>query len=130
MSDDQSKTGSDADADPDLEDLGTPLGGASGVYVSDAEGDEDGETEAPIDFGSFIVSLGTSCMVNLGHVEGPESAPAQVNLPAAKQTIEILKLLRHKTEGNLDPEEEKLLESLIHDTTLAYREAKEEQQDA
>lgn len=120
MSDDD-KTQSDGGPSP--EEIGTPLGDESGVYIPS---DEREETEAPIDFGGFIVSLGTSCMVNLGHVENPETGSSNVDLPAAKQTIEILQLLKHKTEGNLEPEEEKLLESLLHDTQLAYKKAKKQ----
>jgi len=122
-----------AEGDRDVEDVGTPLGDQSGVYIpqdsAPSEADED-ETDAPIDFGGFLVSLGTSCMVNLGHVENPETGEENpVNLPAAKQTIEILKLLKEKTRGNLDTDEQKLLESLLHDTQLAYEETKQEHVD-
>ena len=116
--------GSDPSSDPDPEERGTPLGDEAGVYIPGND-EAEGTEEAPIDFGGFLVSLGTNCMVNLGHVENPETGESQVNLPAAKQTIEILKLLKHKTQGNLEPEEENLLESLLHDTRLAYREAAE-----
>lgn len=117
----------------DPEDVGTPLGDEAGVYIPQDSAPNDAdeeETEAPIDFGGFLVSLGTSCMVNLGHVENPETGQKNpVNLPAAKQTIEILKLLQEKTRGNLEQDEKNLLESLLHDTQLAYEEAKEEQGD-
>lgn len=121
----------ESDPEPGDEYVGTPLGDEAGVYIPPEEREEtsddgDDESEAPIDFGGFLVSLGTNCMVNLGHVEHPETGDSAVNLPAAKQTIEILKLLKHKTRGNLEPDEEKLMESLLHDTKLAYREAKEE----
>lgn len=124
----------DIESDPEPGDdyVGTPLGDEAGVYIPPEERDDEAdpeESEAPIDFGGFLVSLGTNCMVNLGHVEHPETGQSAVNLPAAKQTIEILKLLEHKTRGNLEPDEEKLLESLLHDTKLAYREAKEEHGD-
>jgi hypothetical protein len=103
---------------------GTPLGDESGVFFPTDEPGGDDESEAPIDFGGFLVSLASSCMVNLGHVEDPETGESHVNLPAAKQTIEILQLLKEKTEGNLDPEEEKLMESLLHDTHSAYKKAR------
>ena len=108
----------------DGEPIGTPLGDESGVYIPSEKFEE--ASEPPIDFGGFIVSLSTSCMVSLGHVENPETGERTgVDLPAAEQTIEILKLLRHKTEGNLDPEEQNLLDQLINDTQLAYKKAKE-----
>ena len=116
-------------ADESAESVGTPLGDEAGVYIPTDEPADDGPEEAPIDFGGFIVSLGTSCMVNLGHVEDPETGASHLDLPAAKQTIEILELLEHKTRGNLEPEEEKLLESLLHDTRMAYKKAKKQQSD-
>lgn len=134
MTDGPSEESDQPEQDRDVEDLGTPLGDQSGVYIpqdSAPSDTDDEETDAPIDFGGFLVSLGTSCMVNLGHVENPETGEKNpVNLPAAKQTIEILKVLKEKTRGNLEPDEEKLLESLLHDTQLAYKEAREEQGDA
>ena len=105
------------------ETIGTPLGDEAGVYIPSEKFEE--ASEPPIDFGGFIVSLSTSCMVNLGHVENPETGErSPIDLPAAQQTIEILKLLRHKTEGNLEPEEERLIDQLINDTQLAYQKAK------
>ncbi len=132
MSSNDDHSSDDGSADEAAEELsGTPLGDESGVYIpSDQTDDGNDESDAPIDFGGFLVSLGTSCMVNLGHVEDPETGQSHVNLPAAKQTIEILQLLKDKTEGNLDPEEEKLLESLLHDTRSAYRKLKRERGDA
>lgn len=120
---------SDDESHGEGEDIGTPLGDEAGVYIPTDEDDGDDETEAPIDFGGFLVSLATSCMVNLGHTQDPETGQTRIDLPAAKQTIEILQLLKHKTEGNLKPEEEKLLESLLHDTRSAYKKAREEHGD-
>jgi len=116
---------SPTDGESELE--GKTLGDGAGVYIPDAE--EDDEDVPPMDFGNFVMSLGTSVMVNLGHVDDDDFGVEDANLPAARQTIEILEMLEHKTEGNLEPEEEKLLESLLHDTRLAYRRAEREADD-
>ena len=100
----------------------TPLGGNAGVHIRSDENPEDRQ-EASIDFGGFIVSLGTSCMINLGKHTNPETGQIGVDLPAARQVIEILEMLRHKTRNNLDPEEEKLLDTLLHDLKQAYQDA-------
>ena len=118
----------DQNDNDDTEEIGTPLGDEAGVYIPSDDEDDD-ETEAPIDFGGFLVSLATSCMVNLGHAQDPETGQSHVDLESAEQTIEILHLLKHKTRGNLEPEEEKLLESLLHDTQAAYKKAKQEHGD-
>jgi hypothetical protein len=41
----------------------------------------------------------------------------------AKHTIDLLSLLREKTQSNLTPEEDRLLESLLYDLRLRYVEA-------
>ena len=93
----------------------TPLGDNQGVYIP-----QDVADELPVDFGGFVVSLGTSCMVNLGRVPNPETHQVDKDLGAAKHTIEILKMLKQKTKGNLESGEEKLLDSLLYDVRMAY----------
>jgi hypothetical protein len=73
-----------------------------------------------IDFATFILSLGTSVLYHLGEVPGPEGQPAAPNFPLAKQTIDILALLRDKTKGNLGPDEAQLLDSLLYDLRMKY----------
>jgi hypothetical protein len=76
---------------------------------------------APLAFGTLVLSLSSSALVQLGVAPAPgESAPGEPNLPAAQQTIEILEMLRDKTRGNLTPDEEQLLESVLHDLHLRF----------
>ena len=74
----------------------------------------------PIDFTTFCISLGSSAFVHLGEVPHPESQQSEVNLVLAKQTIDILGMLQAKTRGNLEADEEKLLEHLLLDLRLRY----------
>lgn len=73
-----------------------------------------------IDFSTFVISLSTSALYHLGAIPDPESGAAEVNLPLAKQTIDILGMLRDKTEGNRTPEETRLLDGLLYDLRLRY----------
>jgi hypothetical protein len=81
------------------------------------------KTLPALDFSTFVLSLGSSCMVNLGKLEGPDGAGPEPNLPAAKQMIDILGILMEKTKGNLDESEEKLLSSLLYDLRVQYVDA-------
>jgi hypothetical protein len=83
------------------------------------------EPLAPLDFSTFVLSLASSAMVNLGIVQGPEStsAEAESDLSAAKQIVDILGILEEKTRGNLDDSEEKLLKSLLYDLRVQYCDA-------
>ena len=48
------------------------------------------------------------------------SGAKQRNLGLARQTIDILVVLRDKTTGNLSEDEARLLESLLHDLQMRY----------
>lgn len=74
-----------------------------------------------IDFYTFVLSLASSAFVHLGDAPHPEAgAPVAPDLLLAKQTIDILAMLREKTRGNLTSEEERFLESLLTDLRLRW----------
>jgi len=87
--------------------------------------DQMQEGELPeVDFSNFVLSLAATAMVQLGMVPDPETGQnVQPNLPIAQHTIDTLVLLQEKTTGNLDGEEEKLLESMIYELRLRFVEA-------
>ena len=75
------------------------------------------DTES-IDFSSFIMSLATTGMMHLGAIPDPVTGQAKENLSGARQLIQILSVLKEKTEGNLSAEEAKLLESLVYEMQM------------
>jgi hypothetical protein len=91
-----------------------------------ADSNEAPKALPPLDFSTFILSLGSSCMVNLGKVEGPAGETLEPNLPAAKQMIDILGILEAKTKGNLDAAESKLLTSLLYDLRVQFVDAQKQ----
>lgn len=83
--------------------------------------------EAPLEeafpeanFVNFILSLSTTAMYHFGDFPDPESQKAQRNLAAAKQTIDILGMLKSKTEGNLDDNEKSLMDGLLFELRMRY----------
>jgi hypothetical protein len=72
-----------------------------------------------IDFSTFILSLVTSAMVHLGEAPHPDGQ-VRKELSLAKQTIDILGMLREKTQGNLTDEELGLVDELLYDLRLRY----------
>jgi hypothetical protein len=90
------------------------------------EATEASRALAPMDFSTFILSLSSSAMVNLGRVPEPGSDTLQVDLAAAKQLIDILGVLEEKTRGNLDENEDKLLTSLLYDLRVQFVDAQSE----
>lgn len=77
----------------------------------------------PVDFATFVLSLGSSALMHLGEVERPGSGAIEKNLPMAKHSIDILSMLEGKTRGNLSSAEAQLLENLLFDLRLRYVEA-------
>ena len=82
-------------------------------------GQADPQLPPKPDFSSFIVILYTSGAINLGLIKLPEESE-RVDLPAAKQTIDLIELLKEKTSGNLTVRESKLLEDLLAQLQLAF----------
>ncbi len=80
-------------------------------------------TSTHIDFNTFILSLASSAMMHMGIVPDPSGRQADVNLEMARQTIDMLIMLRGKTQGNLDPTEATMLERVLHDVRVGYLEA-------
>jgi hypothetical protein len=72
----------------------------------------------PVDFTTFILSLSSSALMHMGDLPGPQPGPTKRDLPLAKHTIDLLSLLQQKTHGNLSPDEDKLLESVLYDLRL------------
>ena len=77
-------------------------------------------SEFEMNFSTFVMSLTSSAFYYLGDVADPETGEMHENLPAAKQTIDILLILKDKTKNNLDKEEDKLLEQLIYELQTKY----------
>lgn len=76
-----------------------------------------------IDFLTFVFSLGSSVLMYLGDAPHPESGKVEKNLGAARETIDVLSMLQEKTKGNLTPEEDRFLGSLLYDLRLRFVEA-------
>jgi hypothetical protein len=79
------------------------------------------ETPLPqINFPTFMASLNASALVHLGVIEDPVSGKVEKNLPMAKQTIDILSMLQQKTAGNLNPDEDAMLKSILYDLRILF----------
>ena len=76
--------------------------------------------EFELNFSTFILSLTSSAFYHLGDIPDPTTGQKQENLPAVKQTIDILIMLQEKTKNNLNAEEAKLMEQLIYELQIKY----------
>jgi hypothetical protein len=92
----------------------TPPGAETGAAPAD-------ETQMPaIDFATFVISLNSSALVQLGILEEPGSGQKVKDLALAKQTIDVLAMLEEKTKGNLNRDEENIIKSILYDLRMLY----------
>ena len=78
-------------------------------------------------FVNIVMMLGSSAMQQLGKLMNPLTGKTEVSLEGAQITIDMLSMLREKTKGNLDRDEEKMLNDLISSLELNYVETAEEE---
>ncbi len=82
-----------------------------------------GGAPPPFDFSSFVLSLSTSALVNMGLIESPVTGKTEKELASAQQTIDLIALLQEKTKGNLTGDESRLMEDVLHELRLLYLKA-------
>ena len=80
-----------------------------------APGGPDGRSLA----GLFMM-LASEAVIALGEAPDPATGQRQLELPHAAGIIDLLVLLREKTEGNRSAEETQVLEELTYDLQLRY----------
>ena len=68
----------------------------------------------------LFMMLASSAVVALGEAPDPLTGQRQMDLAQAADAIDLLVLLREKTEGNRSDEESQVLEELIYDLQLRY----------
>ena len=90
------------------------------------EVESEAETLLPeINFPTFIFSLNSSALMQLGLIEDPSTGNKVKNLALAKQTIDILGMLEEKTRGNLANDEENMIKNILYDLRMIYVKEKE-----
>ncbi len=93
----------------------------------ESEGGE--QTEVPplpeVNFNSLIMSLSSSALVHLGEIADPNTGQTTKDLAVAKHSIDIIAMLKEKTEGNLTEEEQKFLDAILTDMRWRYVKAAE-----
>ena len=108
---------------------GAPREGASedatGAAQTASATATDAEKEAlpEINFSAFVISLSTQALLHLGEIADPISGKVEIDVPVAKQMIDIVAMLKDKTRGNLNASEDRLMEDILFDLRMKYVEA-------
>jgi Domain of unknown function (DUF1844) len=73
-----------------------------------------------ISFANFVVGLSLEALAALGEIPDPSGGQRRSDLRAAQQFIDIIAMLLDKTRGNLDHDEENLIETILFDLRMKY----------
>jgi len=88
-----------------------------------SRGGEAGAERSPLPemtLSTFVMSMSTQVLVLLGEIPNPVDNTVRRDMAAAKQVIDILGMLKEKTRGNLESNEEALFENVLYDLRMRY----------
>ncbi len=71
-------------------------------------------------FMQLVVMFHSLTMHQLGKIKNPVTDKIERNLPSAQGTIDMLEMLKEKTKGNLDSNEDRFLSELLKELKLNY----------
>lgn len=85
--------------------------------------DEDDDVpgaEDPASFVNFLSTLATNAAASLGAVPHPATGQRTLDLETGKYWLDVLGMIKDKTNGNLHPQEARLLDGLLADLRMQY----------
>src|SRR5690242_9402312 len=68
----------------------------------------------------LFMMLGSSALMALGETDATTGQRGQRDLPMAAEVIDVLALLREKTEGRRSADESQVLDQLLYDLQMRY----------
>ncbi len=71
-------------------------------------------------FTQLILMLHGAAMQQMGKIKNPVTDKIERDLTQAQFSIDMLDMMKDKTKGNLSPEEERFLHSLLQELKLNY----------
>jgi hypothetical protein len=75
---------------------------------------------APIDFTELVLGFSSTVLYYIGQTTVDGKKVAKLNLPLALQNLQIIELIKEKTKGNLNTDEERLLNEILTDLQKKY----------
>ena len=90
------------------------------AYIDESDGEEIPGAKDPASFVNFLSTLATNAAAALGAVPHPATGQRSLDLETGKYWLDVLGMLKDKTNGNLHPKESRLFEGLLADLRLQY----------
>ncbi len=82
--------------------------------------DEIPGADDPASFVNFLSTLATNAAAALGAVPHPATGQRSLDLETGKYWLDVLGMIREKTQGNLHAQEARLLDGLLADLRMQY----------
>jgi len=111
------------EARQDAPEQAAPVQSGSDTIQSSAGAHEAEQALPEINFSAFVISISTQALMHLGEIANPMSGKVEIDVPVAKQMIDIVGMLKDKTRGNLNASEDRLMEDILFDLRMKYVEA-------
>lgn len=120
------EAGQDRSVPPLSSDVATAKCGSETMKIIEEQAAQmDANGGSDISFSTFVMSLGTQALLQLGAIDAPPGVEVPIDRSAAQQTIEILAMMQNKTKGNLDKDEDYLIGEILHNLRMAFIQAKD-----
>jgi len=103
-------------AAPERSTEGEPRSEPYGPYEAESSG-----------FETLVSYLSTTAMFQLGLIPGPSGERIPADLPNAQRTVDLLEVLREKTQGNLTASESRLLDDVLYELRMSFVEIQKRQ---
>jgi hypothetical protein len=83
--------------------------------------------DEPSGFETLVSYLSTTTMFQLGLIPGPGGERIPADMTNAQRTIDLLQVLQEKTQGNLSPNESRLLDDVLYELRMTFVELQKRQ---
>lgn len=84
------------------------------------EDEEMPGADNPASFVNFLSTLATNAAAALGAMPNPATGKRAIDLDTGKFWLEVLSMLKEKTQGNLHKKEQEILDTLLSDLRMQY----------
>ncbi|MEQ8763794.1 MAG: DUF1844 domain-containing protein [Planctomycetota bacterium] len=82
---------------------------------------EAGQELPEASFKVHLSAMASQALIHLGQVPHPGTGETKENLPQAKFIVDMMRMLKDKTRGNLDASEEAFLSHLLTDLSAKLK---------
>lgn len=101
-------------------DQGAPLEASQRPTTEADPSEPHPDPEGEVTFTSFVMSLATQTMVQLGEMDPPPGMEIPIDVESASHTIEIISMLQRKTKGNLSSDESRFVIEVLNTLRMSY----------